>query len=129
MKSMLLSIPRLVLGLALASIFEAASAQGQSLAPNQTQGFYNGKLVKLTYQENFDCVDKALDDLDYNHMPARSDSGEMQTPICQAGIQPTVDPTGENAKHAAILYVLVPTFSVNDDQNPDDAIPCPRKSG
>lgn len=125
MKSRLLSIPRLVLVLALASIFAVASAQGQSLAPNQTQGFSNGKLVKFTYQENFDCVEQPLDDLDYNHMPARSDSGEMQTPICQAGIQPTVDPTGENAKHTAILYVLVPMFSVNDDQNPDDAIPCP----
>lgn len=125
MKSRLLSIPRLVLGLALASIFAVASAQGPSLAPNQTLGFSNGKLVKFTYQENFDCVDQPFDDLDYNHMPAESDSGEMQTPICQAGIQPTKDPTGENAKHTAILYVLVPMFSVNDDQNPDDAIPCP----
>lgn len=49
----------------------------------------------------------------------------MQTPICQAGVQPTLDPAGENAKRTAILYVLVPMFSVDNDQNPNDAMPWP----
>lgn len=125
MKSKPFSIPLFVLGIAIASIFAIGGAQAQSLRPNQTQGFSNGNLVKFTYQENFDCVDQPRDDLDHNHMPAQSDSGEFQTPICQAGIQPTLDPAGDNARHTAILYVLVPMFSVNNDQNPDDAIPCP----
>ncbi|TAN06870.1 MAG: hypothetical protein EPN36_03215 [Rhodanobacteraceae bacterium] len=119
------SISRLVLGAAFASLFAFGSAYGQMLQPNQTMGFSNGKLVKFTYTQNFDCVDQPRDDLDYNGVAAQSDSGEFQTPICQAGIQPTIDPTGVNAQKAAILYVLVPMFSLNDDQNPDDAIPCP----
>lgn len=119
------SISRLLLGAAFASIFAFGSAHGQALQPNQTLGFSNGKLVKFTYQQNFDCVDQPTDDLDYNSMAAQSDAGEFQTPICQAGIQPTMDPAGRNAKHTAILYVLVPMFSLNDDQNPNDAIACP----
>ena len=119
------SISTLLLGALLASLCVAGTAYGQALLPNQTQGFSDGNLVKFTYQENFDCIEQPLNDLDYNGVPAQSDSGEMQTPICQAGIQPTRDPTGRNAKHTAILYVLVPMFSVNDDQNPNDAIACP----
>jgi len=119
------SIPLFAPGIALASIFAIAGAQAQSLKPNQTQGFSDGNLVTFTYQENFDCVDQPFGDLDYNHLPAQSDSGEMQTPICQAGTQATLDPSGENARRTAILYVLVPMFSVDNDQNPDDAIPCP----
>lgn len=125
MKSTKRFISRLLLGTVLASVFAVGGAYGQALQPNQTLGFSNGKLVKFTYTQNFDCVDQPLDDLDYNGVAAQSDAGEFQTPICQAGIQPTIDPTGVNAKRAAILYVLVPFFSLNDDQNPDDAIPCP----
>jgi len=119
------SISRLLLGAAFASIFAFGSAHGQALQPNQTLGFSNGKLVKFTYQQNYDCVDQPRDDLDYNGMAAQSDAGEFQTPICQAATQPTIDPTGVNASKSAILYVLVPMFSLNDDQNPDDAIACP----
>jgi hypothetical protein len=119
------SFSRLLLGAAFASIFAFGSAHGQALQPNQTLGFSNGKLVKFTYQQNYDCVDQPRDDLDYNGMAAQSDAGEFQTPICQAAIQPTIDPTGVNASKSAILYVLVPMFSLNDDQNPDDAIACP----
>lgn len=119
------SIFKVLLGAVIASAFAFTGAYGQMLRPNQTEGFSNGKLVKFTYLQNFDCVDQPLDDLDYNGMTAQSDSGEFQTPICQAGMQPSVGPTGENAKKSAILYVLVPMFSLNDDQNADDAIPCP----
>ena len=119
------SITNLMLGVLCASMFAVGGAYGQSLQPNQTQGFSNGKLVKFTYLQNFDCVDQPKDDLDYNGMAAQSDAGEFQTPICQAGIQTTIDPAGANAAKTAILYVLVPMFSLNDDQNPNDAIACP----
>jgi hypothetical protein len=42
-------------------IVGTAHAQAQ-LAPNQTNGFGNGRLVTFTYLQNFDCVDQpALD--------------------------------------------------------------------
>jgi len=38
---------------------------------------------------------------------------------------PPQDWTGGNIKHTAHLYVFVPMFSVDNDQNPNDAMPCP----
>src|SRR5438270_12330399 len=102
----------------------AVSAFGQ-LAPNQTNGFGNGRLVTFTYLQNFDCVDQPTMDLDFNHKLAQSDPGEMQIPICQVVTEPTQDPTGGNIKQTAHLYVLVPMFSVNHDTNPADAMACP----
>jgi len=99
-----------------------ASAQ---LAANQTNGFGNNRLVTFTYLQNFDCVDQPLLDLDFNGVPAQSDPNEMQTPICQPVTEPTEDPTGGNIKHTAHLYVFLPMFSVDNDQNPSDAMPCP----
>src|SRR5690348_18300916 len=95
-----------------------ASAQ---LADNQTHGFGNSRLVTFTYLQNFDCVDQPVLDLDFNGILAQSDPNEMQTPICQAITEPTQDPAGGNLKHTAHLYVLVPMFSVDNDQNPADA--------
>lgn len=99
-----------------------ASAQ---LAPNQTFGFGNGRLLKFTYEQNFDCVDQPGMDLDFNGNKAQSDPAEMQTPICQVITEPSIDPTGGDLKHTAALYVLVPMFSVDNDQNAADAMACP----
>jgi hypothetical protein len=100
----------------------AASAQ---LAPDQTHGFGKNKLITFTYLQSFDCVDQPHLDLDFNGILAQSDPNEMQTPICQPVTEPTQDPKGERIEHTAHLYVLVPMFSVHNDQNPDDAMPCP----
>lgn len=97
-----------------------ASAQ---LAPNQTQGFGNGRLVTFTYLQNFDCVDEPLLDLDFNGQPAQSDPQEMQTPICQVITEPAHDPSGGDLRHTAHLYVLVPMFGTSKD--PGDAMECP----
>lgn len=102
----------------------ACMAWGQ-LAPNQTQGFGNNRLVTFTYLQNFDCVDQPQLDLDFNHKLAQSDPNEMQTPICQPITEPTQDPAGGDIKHTAHLYVLIPMFSVDHDTNPNDAMPCP----
>ena len=99
----------------------AASAQ---LANNQTNGFGNNRLVAFTYLQNFDCVDQPLMCLDFNEKPAESDPNQMQTPICQPVTEPTQDQTGGSIKHTAHLYVFVPMFSVDNDQNPNDAMPC-----
>jgi hypothetical protein len=95
------------------------------LANNQTNGFGNNRLVTFTYLQNFDCVDQPILDLDFNGILAQSDPNEMQTPICQPVTEPTQDPTGGNIKHTAHLYVFVPMFSVDNDQNPNDAMACP----
>jgi len=109
---------------ALCLAFAAVSASAQ-LANNQTNGFGNNRLVTFTYLQNFDCVDQPTMDLDFNGVLAQSDPNEMQTPICQPVTEPTQDPTGGNIKHTAHLYVFVPMFSVDNDQNPNDAMPCP----
>ncbi len=96
------------------------------LAPNQTMGFGNNRLLTFTYQQNFDCVDQPGDDLNFNGILAQSDPAEFQTPICQAAFEPTVDPPGRKiTRNTAHLYVLVPMFSLDNDQNPSDAIACP----
>ncbi len=109
---------------AVATLVAHLAAQSQ-LAPNQTNGFGNGRIVTFTYLQNFDCVDQPTMDLDFNGVKAQSDPNEMQTPICQAVTEPTQDPAGGNLKHTAHLYVLIPMFSVDNDQNPADAMPCP----
>jgi len=108
-----------------ATLLLAASTPAQQLAPNQTNGFGNNKLVTFTYQQNFDCVDQPKLDLDFNGILAQSDPAEMQTPICQPLTEPTQDPTGGDIKHTAHLYVLIPMFTADGDTNPNDAIPCP----
>ncbi|HZW81343.1 MAG TPA: hypothetical protein VFF50_12795 [Candidatus Deferrimicrobiaceae bacterium] len=105
----------------------AATTSAQTLAPNQTLGFGDGQLLRFIYTQNFDCIDQPADDLNFNGIPAAKDPGEMQTPICQAGINPTINPPGQTdsaLNTTEPLYVLVPMFSVNDDQNPNHAISC-----
>src|SRR5438270_9484329 len=94
-----------------------ASSAWAQLAPNQTHGFGNGRLLTFTYLQNFDCVDQPLLDLDFNRILAQSDPNEMQTPICQIVTESTEDPTGGDIKHTAHLYVLVPMFGTST--NPD----------
>jgi hypothetical protein len=91
----LLTRPRLVLAAYALMIFGAGSASAQ-LAPNQTNGFGNGRLITFSYLQNFDCVDQPTMDLDFNGVKAQSDPNEMQTPICQAVTEPTADPAGED---------------------------------
>jgi len=105
----------------------ASDSAGAQLADNQTNGFGKDQLVTFTYLQNFDCVDQPTMDLDFNGILAQSDPNEMQTPICQAVTEPTQDPTGRSIKQTAHLYVLIPMFSVDNDQNPDDAMACPNR--
>jgi hypothetical protein len=74
----------LLAGAVCACIIFAAGTSSAQLAPNQTNGFGNGRLVTFTYNQNFDCVDQPTMDLDFNRRPAQSDPNEMQLPICQA---------------------------------------------
>jgi len=58
---------------------------------------------------------------------AENEPAEFQVPICQAGTDPTINPPGQAGKASkttAPIYVLVPMFSVDKDQNPNDAISC-----
>jgi hypothetical protein len=105
-------------------LLAAASAPAQ-LAADQTHGFGADQLVTFTYLQNFDCVDQPTLDLDFNGILAQSDPNEMQVPICQPVTETTQDPAGGKIENTAHLYVLVPMFSVDNDQNPNDAMPCP----
>jgi len=115
------TISRLVMTAAVSMLAGTMYAQ---LKPNQTQGFGDGEVLKFTYTQNFDCIDQPQDDLNYNGIPAESDPGELQTPICVVGTQPTINPPGKPFITTEPLYVLVPMFSADNDQNPNDAISC-----
>jgi hypothetical protein len=102
-------------------------AHAGDLHHNQTEGFGAGKLLKFNYTQNFDCVQQPGDNLNFNKKQAASDPNETQVPICQAGIDPLINPPGKLGKASATtdpIYVLIPMFSVDNDQNPDDAISC-----
>jgi hypothetical protein len=114
------------LAIALCGYLAAAPAGASAqLANNQTNGFGNNRLIIFTYLQNFDCVDQPTMDLDFNHILAQSDPNEMQIPICQPITEPTQDPAGNDIRHTAHLYVLIPMFSVDHDTNPMDAMDCP----
>jgi len=114
-------------GAAVALAMTASGALAQTLTkPNQTLGFGNDKLLTFTYGQNYSCVDQPTDDLDFNGILMQSDPGEFQMPICQVATEPTIDPTGGPIKRTAHIYVLIPMFSVDNDQNPADALPCPK---
>jgi hypothetical protein len=116
----------LLLAIAFCTYLALANSASAQLAPNQTHGFGNGRLITFTYLQNFDCVDQPTLDLDFNMILAQSDPNEMQTPICQPITEPTEDPTGGSIKHTAHLYVLIPMFSVDHDTDPSDAMDCPK---
>jgi hypothetical protein len=109
---------------AVASMTVVAPAQS---TPNTTFGYGEGKVLSFTYTQNFDCVDQPKTDLNFNGIPAENDPSEMQIPICQVGTQPTINPPGQMGNPAGTtepVYVLVPMFSTDHDQNPSDAISC-----
>src|SRR5579885_3522714 len=89
--------------LGMCAVASLAFAQAP-LAPNQTHGFGNGKLITFTYLQNFDCVDEPALDLNFNGIKAQTDPNEMQTPICQVVTEPSADPSGGDLKHTAHLY-------------------------
>ncbi len=94
---------------------------------NFTLGYGDGQILKFLYTQNFDCVDQPKNDLNFNGIPAAIDPGELQIPICQVGTQPDINPPGVigNPKFTTEpIYVLVPMFSTDNDQNPADAISC-----
>jgi hypothetical protein len=103
----------------------AQDADASTLAANQTAAFGKDKALVFTYKQSYHCVDEATDDLNFNGIEAESDSGEFQFPICQVGDAPPIDPTGGKIAKTDKLYVIVPFFSSDDDQNPEDAIACP----
>ena len=116
------------IGLAAAMFAVAAlTARGAAaqLTANQTGGFGKDKVLTFTYSENFDCVDEPTMDLDFNGILMQSDPAEFQSPICQVATEPTRDPAGKEIKRTAHLYVLIPMFSVDNDQNVNDAMDCP----
>ncbi len=116
-----------VASIALSSFAQTASSSSSPWLPNTTKGYGVGQVLDFVYTQNFDCIDQPQSDLNFNGIEARSDPGEMQIPICQVGTQPTINPPGQIGNPAQTtepIYVLVPMFSTDNDQNPNDAISC-----
>jgi hypothetical protein len=112
---------------ALPSLSFAASPPQDRSKNHSTEGFGAGKLLLFRYQQNYDCVEQPSDNLDFDHRQAQVDPDELQIPICQGGDNPTINPPGKvglATNTTDPLYVLVPMFSVDNDQNPNDAISC-----
>lgn len=109
-----------------ATFGQTAFAQGTQ-QKNQTKGFGKNQILLFTYTQSFDCVEGPKQDLNFNGIPADADPGELQIPVCQAGTYPVNDPTGLRGNSQDLtepLFVLVPLFSIDNDQNPNDAISC-----
>jgi hypothetical protein len=132
---MRISFPRPLILLAVAITITAwvtVTASAQTKEPNATTanttaGYGDTQLLTLTYTQNFDCVDQPNSDLNFNGIIAAKDPGEMQIPICQVGTYPTINPPGQVGGPGVTtepIYVLVPMFSTDNDQNPNDAISC-----
>jgi hypothetical protein len=122
-KKMTIAIPRKLLFLLFVA-FTSAAAFAQA---NSTLGYGDGQILKFLYTQNFDCVDQPKSDLNFNGIPASQDPNEMQIPICQVGTQPLINPPGVegNPKYTTEpIFVLVPMFSTDNDQDPNDAISC-----
>jgi hypothetical protein len=122
------NLSRFTLFSAVALLAAGAFAEAlPTLKRNQTFGYGADQLLTFTYTQNFDCVEQPTDDLNHNGKLAQSNPGELQTPICVVGTQPSINPPGQKGDPAVTtepLYVLVPMFSADNDQNPDDAISC-----
>ena len=109
-----------------ACISIAAPAQTKSKL-NTTLGYGEGKLLTFTYTQQYDCVEQPTDNLNFNGIPAEIDPVELQIPICQLGTQPMINPPGKIGNPLNTtepLFILVPLFSTDNDQNPNDAISC-----
>ena len=117
-----------------ASIFSVSTLTAQTAPTNTpkpviatTLGYGGDQLLNFTYTQNFDCIDQPNSDLNFNGIVAANDPGEMQIPICQVGTQPSINPNGKPGNPQVTtpaIFVLVPMFSTNNDQNPNDAISC-----
>jgi hypothetical protein len=121
------AFPVIRLAIASAVVLSAAATFSQDLRTFQTQGYGNDQLLLFTYTQNFDCVDQPQNDLNYNGVDSDKDSAELQIPICQVATNPLINPPGQigNAEQTTEpVYVLVPMFSVDNDQNTNDAISC-----
>jgi hypothetical protein len=100
----------------------AGSADGSNvptrpLEVNQTDGYGDGDLLGFTYFQNFDCVHNPLGDLDQDGENAAVDPDEFQSPHCVIGKTSQFDPAGEAGSETEPLYVIVPLFDAdNDDQ-------------
>src|SRR5689334_5882549 len=104
----------------IALICSNASAQ---LGQNQTNSFGNNRLVTFTYLQNFDCVDQPKLDLDFNGIPIPMKCRRRFASLSSNPRRIQLAGTSNTRPH---LYVFVPMFSVDNDQNPNDKMPCPK---
>jgi hypothetical protein len=83
------------------------------LAANETLGYGAGRLLRFTYQQQFDCVVQPNDDRNYSGTIAALDPAQFASPECQVGAPSTIDPTGGAVAKTDPIYVIVPFFETN----------------
>jgi hypothetical protein len=111
-----------IAAIVLGSVAAAGVAVGGSAKPtrpiaiNQTDGYGDGKVVAFSYGQAYECVSTPFEDRDYDGKVMAEDPDEFQTPRCQIGAPTGLDPTGDAAKDAEPLYVIVPFFDADGDE-------------
>ncbi len=100
-------------GMVQTGLFPQIDPFAASLQPNQTDGFGANRILRFTYQEQFDCVVQPNDDRNYSGVIAAKSAEQFNSPECQIGAPSTIDPTGAPASRTDVLYVLVPFFETN----------------
>lgn len=85
----------------------------KSLAPNETFGFGDDKLLVFRYRQQFDCVIGPNSDVDSIGKPADRTPEQFKSPECVIGIPSTLSPSGDSLAKTDPLYILVPFFETN----------------
>lgn len=108
---------------------------GLPLASNMVFAYAKGRLVALTYVQQYFCTVDPTDDLDGpghegDGKIAATDPDELVTPPCiigrtRRGSLPAVDPAGKDAHKAPRIYGIIPAFDADGDQVTEDNDPTP----
>jgi hypothetical protein len=108
-------LSQMLLAFATAAVAFAQTGTAGPLKSNQTAGFGDGQLLTFTYLQSYGCVDEPFSDLNHNGTVAAEDPAEFQKPICVVGQQSSIDPAGQKVKDTEKLWILVPFFDADHD--------------
>jgi hypothetical protein len=106
----------LTASLVAATLAAAGTGPTRPIRPDQTDGFGNDRVVVFTYGRNYDCVTMPTDDNDNDGIPAATDPDEFQRPHCVVGRSSAVDPNLRPVEGTEKLWVLVPFFDADGDE-------------
>jgi len=109
------------LSYAVGGVSAATASDDFALAPNQTFGFGADQLLRFTYAQEGRCVNRSEGDPRRNLVETPAEAEMDRTPTRRVADESFPDRAGVVVERSEPLYVLVPMFSLNGDQSPDDA--------